>query len=186
MSQPHSPSALPPARQAAPSSPVRELLKDVHARLAQGLPDAAPGARAEWGPDHEHSLHPSARQLRGGGQSFEWVAVAFPGWSLWHLHLGLVPRSPGVLALGVHWHDASAHLLPAVVTDLAATRAVTTSYHEGSGEHHADLLVVACSSFPSPHSVQVLADGALDLAHVLSPLLAVGPTAPPADQEPRS
>jgi hypothetical protein len=121
--------------------------------------------------------------LRGNGQSFEWVAVTFPGWSLWHLHLGLVRRGPGVLALGMHWHDAVTHLLPSAVADLAA-RGIATSHDKESGEHQTDLVVLACSSFPHPRAVQILSDTALDLADVLRAPLAVSPTAPSAHQEP--
>jgi predicted dehydrogenase len=97
--------------------------------------------------------------------------------SPWHLHVGLVPGGPGVLALGVHWHDTAAHLLPQAVCDVAA-HAVTTRFDEDSGEHQSDLLVVSYCSCPRTRAVQILSDTAVDLVRVLAEPLAVGPTAP--------
>jgi hypothetical protein len=183
VSQPHRPSAMPSSQLTEGPSPIRGLLKDVHVRLADGLRRIPAGTKSVWGPDHEHSPHPVALRLRANGQSFEWVAVTFPGWSMWHLHLGLVPRGPGVLALGVHWHDAVTHLLPSALADLAA-RGIKTSYDDKSREHQADVLILASSSFPHPRAVQILSDAALDLADLLNAPLAVSPTAPSAHREP--
>lgn len=182
MSQPLRPSALPSGQLAERPSHIRRLLEDIHLRLADGLRSTPAGPKAVWGPDHEDSPHPSARRLRGNGQSFEWVAVTFPGWSLWHLHLGVVPRGPGVLALGVHWHEAVTNILPSTVADLAAG-GIATNYDEQSGEHQADVLVLARSSCPHLRAVQIFTDAALDLADVLDAPLAVSPTAPPSHQE---
>ena len=176
MSQLHRSSAKPQGRLSEGSLPALRLLEDVHVRLAEGLRRTPEGPQAVWGPDHEDSSDPSARRLRANAQSFEWVAVTFPGWSLWHIHLGLVPRGPGVLALGVHWHDAVTHLLPTAVADFAAS-GIATHYDEESDEHQADFLVLA--HLFCPRAVQILSDAALDLAHVLDVPLAVDPTAVP-------
>lgn len=134
-----------------------------------------------WGPDFEDSSDPSAQRLRDNGHSFEWVAVRFPGWSLWNLHLGIVPRAggPNVLALGVHWRDVVAPLLPAVVVDLAAS-GVGGIRLTRSGEQQADLLVVACAQ---PMASQILSDAALALTPVLQPPLAVVPGCLTTNQE---
>ena len=68
------------------------------------------------------------------------------------------------------------HLLPSAF----AARAVTTSHDPVSSERQGDLLVLA--SFLCSHSrpVQISADAALDVAHLLHEPLAVGPTAPSA------
>ncbi len=159
-----------------PRSPVRNLLQGVYAGLAKGLAQTPEGPVAAWGPDHEWSANPSAQRLRRTGHSFNWVAVTFPGWSLWHLHLGLVPRGPDALALGVHWHDAVTGLLPAGVLGLAA-HAVASCYTEESGEHQADVLVLAYNAFTHRRAIQILSDAALDLARGLDAPPAAVPTA---------
>jgi len=163
------------------SGPALAFLRDVHVGLVERLQRAPAGPQAVWGPDREHSPDPAARALRNVAGGFEWVAVTFPGWSLWHLHLGLVSRTPGVFTLGLHWHEAVRDQLPHSVDDFAAC-AIVTDYYEQSGEHHADLLVVAVTACPRQRAVQILTDAALDLAQLLSAPLAVGPTPHPLQE----
>ncbi len=159
------------------------VLRDVHAALAERLERTSGGPQAVWGPEQQHSEHPAAKALRDVGASSDWVAVTVPGWSLWRVHLGLVSRAPGVLALGLHWHDSVRDRLPSPAADLAAS-GIATSYSEQSREHQADLLVVAVTACPPRRAVQILTDAALDLAHLLYARLIVGPAAPSTPQEP--
>lgn len=158
------------------SAAVTAVLEGVYGRLVEVLRSHPTGPQAVWGPDHRHSSDPSARQLRRKRQSFEWVAVAFPGWSLWQVHLGIVPLGPGALALGLHWQEAVTGLLPPKVAELGH-HGIGVRFAEGSGEHQADVLVLAYLAYPHDRAVQLISDVALDFAHSLHALLAVGPTA---------
>ena len=155
------------ALEAEPYTSTLPLLRDVYLALTERLQRTPAGPQAVWGPEQQHSQHPAAMALHDLGTSFEWVAVAFPGWSLWRLHLGLVSRAPGVLALGLHQHDSVRDLLPTPVADLAAC-GITASYSQQLGEHQADLLVLAATAYPAHRAVQILRDSALDLAELLS------------------
>lgn len=150
---------------------VLPLLEQIHSRIAHGLLGLADGPRAVWGPDHENDPHPTAARLRERGVGFEWVVVTFPGWSLWDLHVGLVPRGPDALALGLHWHQSLSQAVPPEVARLAAL-AVSAEFRTRSSEYHADLLVLAWRSLPPNRTVQVLSDVALELALGLRATLA--------------
>ena len=142
---------------------VLPLLAQVHSRLVDGLAGVAGGPCAAWGPDHADSPDPAAAALREHGVGFAWTLVAFPGWSLWDLHVGVVPHGEDVLAVGLHWHDSLQPSIPTAAVGPAAA-AIGTTFHPLSGEHHADLLVLAWRTFTPGRAAQVLSDAALDLA----------------------
>ncbi len=171
------PSPAPNTRAESDDPPVRALLGEVHRHVVGQL--LAAGLGVAWGPDHERSSDPAAARLRDRKLSFDWVAVTFPGWSLWHLHVGLVPRGPGVLALGLHWHDSVQQNLPPGVAGLGA-RAIGTSFFPESGEHQADVLVLAWTVWTRRLASQALAESTLELALAVHAPLAIDPATPPS------
>lgn len=167
-----------------PAPEVLPLLAQVHARLVDGLKGLPAGPTAEWGPDHAGSPDPAAALLRERGLGFEWILVAFPGWSSWDLHLGVVPRGENVLALGLHWHRSLHESVPRAALRTAA-EAVGTQLRPLSGEYHADLLVLAWRAVTQDRAAQVLSDAALELALALHGPLAhdLSRPHPPAPKE---
>lgn len=161
------------------------LLAQVHIRLVDGLRGVSGGPAAEWGPDHANSPHPAAALLRERGVGFEWTLVAFPGRSLWDLHVGIVPRGADVLALGLHWHRSLHGSLPDAAL-VSAANPIGTSFHPLSDEHHADLLVLAWRAVSQDRAAQILSDAAVELALSLhAPLAsALTPTHPTATRSP--
>lgn len=142
---------------------VLPLLAQIHARLVEGFAGLTNGPTAEWGPDHADSLYPAAAALRAHGLGFEWTLVAFPGWSLWDLHVGVVSHGEDVLALGLHWHQSLGGGIPHAALGPTAA-AIGTVFHPLSGEYHADLLVLAWRTWTVGRAAQVLSDAALELA----------------------
>ncbi len=147
------------------------LLAKVHARLLDGLAHLPDGPTAEWGPDHADSPEPAAVVLRDRGVGFEWTLLAFPGWSMWDLHVGVVPRGENVLALGLHWHQSLHGSLPTPALGRVAA-AIGADFHPLSSEYHADLLVLAWRALTPSRAAQVLSDAALELALSLHESLA--------------
>ncbi len=89
MSDPRRSSAISQGRRTEGRSPVSNIFEEVHARLNAGLSRSPDGPWAVWGPEHRDSPHPFARRLRGSGRASS-GSLTSPGWSMWHLHVGLV------------------------------------------------------------------------------------------------
>jgi hypothetical protein len=86
------------------------------------------------GADVAASPHPYAKELRAAEVSFDWLAFAHPGASMWEAHVGVIHSGHGAYDVGVHY---SSRLTGAEegIRQVADSLGRTSTYSEHSREH---------------------------------------------------
>lgn len=172
-------------RCARESDPVQPLLASVYAQLFERIRDSQLGAEVVYGPNRRGDDHPAARRLGALSSSWDWVAITWRAWSLWDVHLGLVPCGTQTLAVGVHYHDSVADRMPLAVVELAEG-ALEVRADGATGERQIDLLTLAWSCYPRVGAANLLVTAMVDLATVLGATLAPHPTTKPTLRSPHA